>query len=69
MDALPRAWLADEQVEDLREMTRHRAALVGLRTRAKNQANGLLVRMGLLRRYQDIFGRYGSAPRPARSGR
>ena len=59
MDALPRAWLPDEAVEDLRELTRHRTALVQLRTRAKNQANGLLVRLGLLRPYQDVFGVYG----------
>ena len=59
MDALPRAWLPDEEVEELRELTRHRAALVFLRTRAKNQVNGVLIRRGLLRPYQDIFGVWG----------
>jgi transposase len=59
LDALPRAWLPDETVEELRELTRHRAALVRLRTRAKNQVNGVLVRLGILRPYQDIFGTWG----------
>jgi transposase len=61
IDALPRAWIPDEGVEALREITRHRAALVQLRTRAKNQANGLLVRLGKLRPHQDIFGPLGRA--------
>ena len=59
MDALPRAWLPDEQVEDLRELTRHRLALVRLRTRAKNQVNGVLVRRGILRPFGNIFGKLG----------
>jgi len=59
MDALPAAWLPDEQVEELRECIRHRAALVRLRTRAKNRINGVLVRHGRLRPYGDIFGKWG----------
>ena len=59
MDALPRAWLPDKEVEDLRELTRHRAALVRLRTRAKNQVNGVLVRRGELRPFGNIFGKLG----------
>jgi len=59
MDALPRAWLPDEEVEDLREITRHRAALVVLRTRAKNRVNAALVRRGILRPHGDIFGVQG----------
>ena len=54
MDALPRAWLPDEEVEDLRELTRHRAVLVQLRTRAKNRINGVLIRRVMLRPYGDI---------------
>lgn len=56
LDALPRAWLPDEQVEQLRELIRHRASLVFLRTRAKNKINGVLVRLGIVRPYADIFG-------------
>jgi len=59
IDMLPRAWLPDEQVEDLRELTRHRAALVVYRTRSKNRVNAALVRRGLIRPYQNIFGTWG----------
>jgi transposase len=59
MDALPRAWIPDEEVEDLRELTRHRADLVSQRTRAKNRVNGILIRRGIIRPYGDIFGKLG----------
>lgn len=60
-NVLPRSWVPDEEVEELRELTRHRAALVRRRTQAKNQVNGILIRCGILRPYQDIFGTYGRA--------
>jgi len=59
MDALPRAFLPDEELEQLREMVRYRGVLVRLRTRAKNLVNGVLVRQGLLRPYGNIFGTLG----------
>jgi transposase len=59
LEALPRAFLPDEEIEQLREMTRHRGDLVALRTRAKNHVNGVLVRQGLLRPYMNIFGALG----------
>lgn len=61
MDALPEAWLPDGEVEELRELTRHRTDLVRQRTFAKNQINAVLVRHGLLRPYKDIFGVRGAA--------
>ena len=59
VDMLPRAWLPDERVERLRELTRHRNDLVRLQTQCKNQVNSVLVRLGLQRPYQDIFGPQG----------
>lgn len=59
MNALPRAWLPDEQQEALRELVRHRASLVRLRTRAKNRINGVLIRQGIVRPLGDIFGPLG----------
>ena len=59
MDALPRAWLPDAQVEHLRELIRYRSSLVYMRTRAKNKINGVLVRDGLVRPYGDMFGVFG----------
>ena len=61
LDALPRSWVPDEAVEELRELTRHRAALVRRRTQTKNLIGGILTRCGVLRPYQDIFGRRGRA--------
>lgn len=61
MDALPEAWLPDEEVEELRELTRHRTDLVRQRTLAKNQINAALIRRGLLRPYKDVFGVRGLA--------
>ena len=59
MNALPRAWLPDGRVEELRELIRHRSALVQRRTQAKNRVNGVLVRDGRLRPYGTIFGPRG----------
>ena len=59
VDMLPRAWLPDERVERLRELTRHRTALLGIQTRCKNEITSGLVRVGVLRPYDDIFGALG----------
>ena len=56
IDMLPVAWMPDERVEQLRELVRHRAKQVRTRTRCKNEVNGVLVRCGLQRPHQDIFG-------------
>lgn len=59
VNMLPRAWLPDERVERLREMTRHRTDLLRMQTFAKNQVNSVLVRVGLQRPYDNIFGPLG----------
>ena len=59
VNMLPRAWLADERVERLRETTRHRTDLLGIQTKCKNQINSVLVRVGLQRAYDNIFGPLG----------
>ncbi|MHC4067366.1 MAG: IS110 family RNA-guided transposase [Planctomycetota bacterium] len=59
VNMLPRAWLPDERVERLREMTRHRTGLLRMQTCGKNQVNGVLVRVGLQRPYANIFGPLG----------
>lgn len=59
VNMLPRAWMPDERIEALRELVRHRSKFVGEQTRAKNEVNGVLVRCGLQRPYDDIFGTLG----------
>ncbi|MGB8248612.1 MAG: IS110 family transposase [Chlorobium sp.] len=59
INMLPRSYLPDEELEELRELTRHRAGLVRVRTLAKNKVTGALVRSGVLRPYNDVFGVLG----------
>lgn len=59
VNMLPAAWMPDERLEALRELVRHRSKLVRVRTRAKNEVNGVLVRCGLQRPYDNIFGTLG----------
>jgi transposase len=46
-DLLPQAWIAPAEVRGLRALLRHRAALVRLRTMAKNRTHALLADAGL----------------------
>lgn len=59
VNMLPKAWMPDERLEALRELVRHRSRLVRVRTRAKNEVNGVLVRCGVQRPYDNIFGTLG----------
>ena len=59
VDLLPRSWMPDERIETLREVVRHRSKLVRAGTRAKNEVNGVLVRCGVQRPYDNIFGVLG----------
>lgn len=61
LNALPRSWVPEEDVEELRELTRHRARLVRRRTQTKNTISGILIRCGLQRPYQNIYGKRGRA--------
>jgi transposase len=61
MGRLPEAWIAPAQVRDLRELTRYRHKLVGLRTSCKDQVHGLLAKLGIAAGCSDIFGRWGTA--------
>jgi transposase len=46
-DLLPEAWIAPQQVRDLRALLRHRAALVRLSTSCKNRVHGVLADRGV----------------------
>lgn len=45
-DLLPEAWIAPQQVRDLRALLRHRASLVRLSTAAKNRIHAVLADRG-----------------------
>jgi transposase len=61
MGRLPEAWIAPREVRELRELTRYRQKLVGLRTSCKDQVHGVLAKLGVPVTCADIFGTAGSA--------
>jgi transposase len=58
-DLLPEAYIAPRELRDLRELLRHRAALVGMRTAVKNRVHAILARHGVTRQHADLFGKAG----------
>ena len=58
---LPEAYIAPPELRDLRDLLRHRATLVHLRTSVKNRVHALLARQGILPEYSDLFGTAGRA--------
>jgi transposase len=61
MGRLPEAWIAPAAVRELRELTRYRAKLVGLRTSCKDQVHAVLAKLGVPVTCSDIFGKAGSS--------
>src|SRR5450631_3360263 len=61
MGRLPEAWIAPPRVRELRELTRYRHKLVGLRTSCKTQVHAVLGKLGIPVGYSDVFGKAGSA--------
>jgi transposase len=56
---LPEAVIAPQELRDLRDLLRHRATLVHLRTSIKNRVHALLARQGILPEHSDLFGTAG----------
>src|SRR5581483_6973393 len=56
---LPEAYIASPELRDLRDLLRHRATLVHLRTSIKNRVHALLARQGILPEHSDLFGKSG----------
>lgn len=44
---LPEAWIAPPEIRELREITRYRLKLVGIRTSCKDQVHGVLAKLGV----------------------
>jgi transposase len=61
MGRLPEAWIAPAEVRELRELTRYRQKVVGLRTSCKDQVHAVLAKLGVPVTCTDIFGTAGSA--------
>src|SRR5213079_2275052 len=56
MGRLPEAWIAPPATRELRELVRHRAKLVGLRTSVKCQVHAVIAAAGVPVSMSDLFG-------------
>jgi transposase len=61
MGRLPEAWIAPPATRELRELVRHRAALVALRSHTKAEVHAVLAKCGVQVLMSDLFGVAGSA--------
>src|SRR5690348_1312729 len=61
MGRLPEAWIAPAEIRELRELTRYRHKLVGLRTSCRDQVHAVLAKLGVPVTHSDIFGGRGQA--------
>jgi transposase len=55
MNRLPQAWIAPPDVRDLREVVRHRAKLVAIRSNLKSQVHAVLAKRGVAVAMSDVF--------------
>jgi len=60
MGRLPEAWIAPPPTRELRELVRHRAKLVGLRSRWKAEVHAVLAKCGVQVLMSDLFGLAGT---------
>jgi transposase len=60
MGRLPEAWIAPPEIRDLRELVRHRAKLVAVRSGCKCQVHAVLATCGVSVGMSDLFGEAGN---------
>ena len=60
MGRLPEAWIAPPATRELRELVRHRAKLVGLRSHCKAEVHAVLAKCGVQVSMTDLFGVAGT---------
>ncbi len=60
MGRLPEAWIAPPATRELRELVRHRAKLVGLRSHCKAEVHAVLAKCGIGVPMSDLFGLEGT---------
>jgi transposase len=60
MGRLPEAWIAPPPTRELRELVRHRAKLVSIRSRCKAQVHAVLAKCGVDVPMSDLFGLAGT---------
>jgi transposase len=60
MGRLAEAWIAPPATRELRELVRHRAKLVGIRSQCKAEVHAVLAKRGVQVRLSDLFGVEGN---------
>jgi transposase len=60
MGRLPEAWIAPPATREIRELVRHRAKLVGLRSQCKAEVHAVLAKCGIQVSLTDLFGVAGA---------
>jgi transposase len=60
MGRLPEAWISPPATRELRELVRHRAKLVALRSGLKCQVHAVLAKLGVQVGLDDLFGQEGT---------
>ena len=60
MGRLPEAWIAPPATRELRELVRHRAKLVGMRSHCKAEVHAVLAKCGVQVPMSDLFGVEGN---------
>jgi transposase len=60
MGRLPEAWIAPPDTREVRELVRHRAKLVGLRSHCKAEVHAVLAKCGVQVLLSDLFGVAGN---------
>jgi transposase len=60
MGRLPHAWIAPPETRELRELVRHRAKLVAMRSRCKAEVHAVLAKGGVWVPMTDLFGVEGN---------
>lgn len=60
MGRLPEAWIAPPRVRELRELVRHRAKLMALRSHCKAEIHAVLAKCGVQVSMTDLFGLAGT---------
>ena len=60
MGRLPEGWIAPPATRELRELVRHRAKLVGLRSHCKAEVHAVLAKCGIQVTLSDLFGMAGN---------
>ena len=64
---LPEAYIAPPELRDLRELLRHRAVLIRMRSAVKNRVHALLARQGIRPEHTDLSARQDASSSPASS--